>query len=369
MDVSKTIRARVWLPTNLKLDSLTDLELKWKEALKLVQAEQLGYGELRQQFPDLPCYYPRAISWKLKKGNHPIYVCKGAFRLKETNNAIARYFVSISVPNRGRIWLPLRMGKEHEDLLHSDIEVCDSKLIHKRGRWYFHITIKKEIKIEAPRNPVTLSIDIGERVLATTVLQSLDTSISSPMFYGKRVRGIRRHYAYLRKRLGNKKLLRVIKRIRDAEKRKVDDILHKTSRAIVNKAKELGAVIVIGDLTGIRDRVKQKGKRLNRIVSNMNFYKLSQYIEYKAHWEGIPVVYAGEHGTSKYCHICNTEGKRPHRGLFICPNCGEYNADLNGAINIGKRFSEQCFENGAVGFQPEREGLTSMDESLLESQL
>ncbi|MCQ5374461.1 MAG: transposase [Candidatus Methanomethylicia archaeon] len=28
---------------------------------------------------------------------------------------------------------------------------------------------------------------------------------------------------------------------------------------------------------------------------------------------------------------------RKSQGLFICPHCGEYNADLNGAINIAKK--------------------------------
>jgi len=32
----------------------------------------------------------------------------------------------------------------------------------------------------------------------------------------------------------------------------------------------------------------------------------------------------------------------------LWPCALEYNADLNGAINIAKRFSEQCLENGAA---------------------
>jgi putative transposase len=61
------------------------------------------------------------------------------------------------------------------------------------------------------------------------------------------------------------------------------------------------------------------------------------------------VAIVSERGTSKTCHRCGEEGRRPHQGLFKCPSCRlEYNADLNGAINIAKRFSEQCLEDGAA---------------------
>lgn len=88
---------------------------------------------------------------------------------------------------------------------------------------------------------------------------------------------------------------------------------------------------------------------MNRIVANMPYHKLTQMITYKAHWAGVPVAKVSERDTSRTCHRCRDPGSRPYQGLFKCPNCGlEYNADVNGAINIVKRFSEQCLENGAA---------------------
>ena len=88
------------------------------------------------------------------------------------------------------------------------------------------------------------------------------------------------------RRLGEKKLLRKIKQIGRKEHRKVDDILHKISREIVSRAKELGATIVIGNLKGIRR--KNRGKTLNRIVNRMPYYRLTQYIKYKANGKAYP---------------------------------------------------------------------------------
>jgi len=132
-----------------------------------------------------------------------------------------------------------------------------------------------------------------------------------------------------------KVLLKDVKRIGRKEHRVVNDVLHKVSKAMVSLADQTNSCIVLGDLKGIRKR--RQGKRLNRIMSNMPYYRLTQMITYKAMMKGIPVITTSEAYTSRTCHICGCEGKRKTQGLFVCPYCGEYNADLNGAINIGKK--------------------------------
>ncbi len=59
-------------------------------------------------------------------------------------------------------------------------------------------------------------------------------------------------------------------------------------------------------------------------------------------------VYAGEAYTSK-CATGN-EGRRVSQGFFKCSSCGlEYNADLNGAINIGEGFLGHWLRDEGVG--------------------
>jgi len=90
-------------------------------------------------------------------------------------------------------------------------------------------------------------------------------------FYGKEIRGIRRHYAWLRRRLQERGLTKVVKRIGKKEKRSVNPILHRVSKGIVSLADSADSYIVLGDLTGIRE--KKRGKRFNRIVSNIREYE------------------------------------------------------------------------------------------------
>jgi len=254
--------------------------------------------------------------------------------------AKAFWFLKIPVFNvRRGIRVPI---KPHREI--PEGKLCESKIIRKKDKFIAMLTFE----FDAPRMcncKSVLAIDLGERVTATAVLLQNGT-VKKVKFLGREVRGIRRHYAWLRKRLQEKKLQKEVKRIGQKEKRAVKDVLHKISKEIVEIADANNAIIALGDLTGIRSRAKGKGRRFNRIVSNMPFYTLSKFIEYKAVHKGIAVITGSEARTSKDCHICGCEGKRRTQGLFVCKYHGEYNADLNGAINYGKKIERD------LGYMP-----------------
>ena len=84
--------------------------------------------------------------------------------------------------------------------------------------------------------------------------------------------------------------------------------MHKLSKQIVQLTKENNAVIVIGELSGIRERSKSKGKRFRARIARMPSYRLAQFIEYKAHWAGILVYGIDEAWSSKICHACGSIG-------------------------------------------------------------
>ena len=88
---------------------------------------------------------------------------------------------------------------------------------------------------------------------------------------------------------------------------------------------------------------------MRRIVNFMPYFKLTNFIIYKAEWEGVSVVLLNEAYTSKLCYRCGKEGKRLSQARFKCPNCGldYFNADLNATINLAKRSSSYMGENGA----------------------
>lgn len=331
MRVAKTIRCKIWKATKVKQ---TILEEEYNN-LQLYLQTGIDDGLYSANKQQADRFYK-----KIKKGKqYPISLRNDLIRIEKRDTKLVEYWIRIPVAGRrGGLWLPVKPHCAFPD----KFTVSESKLIKKKNCFYIHVIIQKEITQKESCSSI-LAIDLGERVIATVC----NSQNMRPIFMGREVRGIRRHFAWLRKRLGEKRLLKEIKRIGQKEQRVVDAYLHGISRRIVEEAARTDSVIVFGDLKGIRSAAKGKGRRFNRIVSNMPYYKLSQMIQYKARWEGIPVLKINERGTSKTCSKCGSEGKRPYQGLFKCNECGyQANADFNGSKNILKRAAEYIFVAG-----------------------
>jgi len=332
MMVQKTIRAKIIAPTKSKAEKI---EREYRHfQLALSGGDMPLYSATKQQAQRLL----KRVKGKMRE--QPLVIRNDVFKIQRQDTKIAQWWARIPVYGKS-IWVPVQLPREQEHLL--CLSIRETRLVKETGGWSLRITVRHEVQMRSPKN--ILAVDLGEKHIATSVTLA-DGAPRNPRFYGEDVRGIRRHYAWLRRRLGEKKALDTIKKIGDTEKRKVNDILHKVSRQIVDDAVAQDACIVLGDLRGIRSRAR--GRRMNRIVANMPYFKLSNYIAYKAAWEGIPVYRVKEAWTSKTCHRCGHMGERVSQGLLVCPSCGlVYNADLNGAINIAKRFSSYMQENGA----------------------
>ncbi|MBA7606409.1 IS200/IS605 family transposase ISHhu3 [subsurface metagenome] len=342
MLVEKTVKAKVIAPTNRKQE-LLDREYQSFQ-YTLYGGEANLYSATKQQAER----FLRKIKTP-KHRHYPLILRRDVIRLERQETKVAPYWFKFPVFGvRGGIWLGL---KPHCDIP-VDCSLREAKLIRRKNAWFIHLTIQKEVPESIIDEHHILAVDLGERYLATVC----GNNGTNPQFLGKEVRGIRRHYAWIRKRLGERKLLNTTRKVGHTEQKKVNDICHQISRRIVNEARETDSVIILGDLKGIRKNAK--GKRMNRIVSNMPCYKLTQFIKYKAAWDGVPVLVISEAYTSKGCHRCGSLGSRPYRGLFLCHSCKlHYNADLNGARNILKRALDYMSSAGAALAQPVTQSL------------
>jgi IS605 OrfB family transposase len=344
----RCVRAEIFGLTKTKAWKLRDLYAAWRSMTKVPSA----YRELRKRFPCLDSRYARAASFNLQSSREPLHLPKDMFRIVKADGKFARFFLRIPVKAREYLWLPLHMNQSSEEMV-DGADYGDSRLVKRGDRFFLHLTVKRQV--ECVDVSSLLGVDLGERNLATAVLWRGSEASILRWFYGREARGIRRHYAWLRKRLGEGRLLKEIKRISDKEQRAINDLCHKISREIVT-AREHHSAIILSDLKGIRARAR--GRRMNRIVSNMPYFKLSQYIEYKAAWEGIPVINTTEAYTSRTCPRCGSEGKRPSQGLFQCPACEyEANADYVGARNLTERAS-RWFAAGVLWVRTQKGDMT-----------
>ena len=345
MLVRKVIKAKILDETNR--GKLEALEREYANFQKVLRGEDAKlYSAIKQQAERLLRKIRKQNGGEIKQKEYPLILRNDVYRIcdiKETDNKLSKYWIKIPVYGvRGGIKLPIKP--------HCEIDMSwrfkEAKVFRRNNGWFVHITVEKEVEIKQKYNNI-LAIDLGIRWIATVV----STADIKPKFYGKELRRVRGHYFYLRRKLGKLNKFKAIKKIGNKEKRVVDDLLHKISREIVNRAKSENAVIVLGDLKGIRKQ--KKGRKFNRKLNSFPYYRLSKFIEYKASWEEIAVIKVNEANTSKLCSRCGSQGLR-HNGKFVCPKCGiELNADYNGALNILKRALGYISRAGAALTQPE----------------
>jgi len=352
MKIQKTIRCGIIGLTKIKEKLLTE---EYENLQKFLHGDKNVklYSVNKQQALR---YYKKIKPNK----EYPLSIRKDVIRVEKRNTKITHYWVRIPVAGkRGGIWLPI---KPHEDIL-PEYEICESKVFRNNNRWFIYITVSKYVEVNKVedrkkikgyqfgeiRCPVVIAIDIGDKNPITSV-ELWGHEKKNIQFLGKEIRGIRTKYYWIRKTIGRKKVKhgrKVIKKIGSKESRKVEDILHKITKRIIDRATELkqqgyDPIIVCGDLKYLRKPRKKGEKRsrkLNRIIHSMPTQKITVMLTYKSLWRGINVFIVNEAYTSKTCHKCGSRDTVIKGRYFKCNNCGlEYNRDLNGAINIGNRL-------------------------------
>ncbi len=143
-------------------------------------------------------------------------------------------------------------------------------------------------------------------------------------------------------------LIRAKRRVLDRINAQIKDAEHKiTSRFISDCEQAKADTIVIGDLTGIRNRAKFS-KKSNQKIHQWAFSRIQQKICYKAEMAGIRVISMSEAYTSQTCPRCANR-KKPTNRNYHCTPCGfKYHRDGVGAINLWNKVSGFLF-NPVVG--------------------
>jgi putative transposase len=135
---------------------------------------------------------------------------------------------------------------------------------------------------------------------------------------------------------------------------KVKQILHHASKLIVEEAKAKQYGIAMEKLVGIRRLYRRgnwQGRWYRGRMNSWSYAELQRQIEYKAKWEGLPVIYTHPYGTSSKCSICGRRMKPEENRMLRCPSCGyTVDRDVNAAKNI---LAAGTLRFGVVGLTSE----------------
>ncbi len=261
----------------------------------------------------------------------------------------------------GILKFPKIMDLEVETRL-DDMDLREVRIIPNGVGYNVEIVYSKEITDITDLNPKRiLGIDVGVRNIITIGNNISEKSIAVK---GGVLKSINQYFNKELARLksvndkqGNKENTKRINRLYMVRNRKIKDIMHKLSNAVILYARtnEIDT-IVIGHNIGWKQSV-DIGKKNNQNFVQIPFNMLINQIYYKGKEYGINVVKQEESYTSK-CSFLDSEeidkhetyiGKRIKRGIFKSSNGTLIHADLQASYNIMKKAIPEAFVNGIEG--------------------
>ena len=237
-------------------------------------------------------------------------------------------------------------------------KLCQVRIIPQATCYIVEVIYeKKEIDLQLDKSNI-LSIDLGLNNFCTGIS---NVGINPFIINGKIMKSFNQWYNKKRAKwmsfIGDKGISKRLKWLNNKRNFWIEDKIHKASRWIINYciSNNIGS-IVVGLNKGWKQNI-ELGKRNNQKFVEIPFSKLVDKITYKGKLVGINVQTTEESYTSKVDHLAfetlekqdSYLGKRKKRGLFQSSTNKLINADINGAIGIGRKVFGDSFVREIIG--------------------
>lgn len=261
-------------------------------------------------------------------------------------NALVLTSQNIRIDKEGNVSFPAFMSEIRVRARHRSIRQV--RIVTEADR--IRIIIQYEEKSAEKSEAVgCMGIDPGVNNLLAI---SMDTDAEPVLINGRPLKAINQYYNRKRAQLmsaaaqaNGAHQTKQLRRLISKRNRKVRDYMHKASRMVIRIAKENGiGTIVIGRNTGWKQEVHM-GNITNQNFTAIPHAMLIQMVSYKAELAGISVITVDERYTSGTSYhdqelpeqMYYRKDRRVKRGLFICDDGYEINADTNAAYQMMKK--------------------------------
>jgi len=232
-----------------------------------------------------------------------------------------------------------------------------------RRKWWaiFTVTLAVEKIDSTGKPPAVLSIDLGIKKAACSVVLTRkdykqirywkqEDKLRCMKVFDERVASLQQEKELLIAKGENPDSvtakLRDLSGKRERVSKEYDKKLVRDISDYISKMTEnYDLYVSIGMLKSIRNAARKgnyRGRKFRGMIHRWAFARIREMLGHKLATLGFDTkryLAVPEQWTSIMCHKCGHKGQRPRQNLFICTTCGlKTNADLNGALNIGKRL-------------------------------
>ncbi|MHA1492999.1 MAG: zinc ribbon domain-containing protein [Candidatus Thorarchaeota archaeon] len=262
-----------------------------------------------------------------------------------------------------KLMIPLSISSYHLNRMQEGDVKTVRIFKDRKNKWWsiFTVTLDVESIDFSGKKPAVLSIDLGIEKTACSVLLTQkgykhvrywkqEDKLRRMKALDERVASLQQEKEHLiTKGMSPDRVttqLRSLSGKRERVSKEYDKKLLRDISDYINEiAEQYDLYVSIGQLKGIRNSARKgnyKGRRFRGMIHRWAFARIRDRLQHKLaslgfdskRFRAVP-----EQWTSIMCHKCGHKGFRPKQNLFICHTCGmKMNADLNGALNIGKRL-------------------------------
>ncbi|WXG43879.1 MAG: transposase [Promethearchaeati archaeon SRVP18_Atabeyarchaeia-1] len=328
--------------------SYRELHRAWAEAVEMAgrRKEWEWHGKLLRREPRKPL--TSGLSHKV-----PIWFDYRVGKLEHAKSIrIASHVIRVATLRKGEwVTIPLNAAPYHAKLL--ELGTAKSfQIVKKDSKYYVHVKIDYDV----PDRPVAgvLGVDLGVKRQAATVLLIGEKPRITPRSFTTIRDGEKRHRLDRLNRLvsdlqqaGKYDALR---RLRHKRKR-VAEHFDRVSAVTLADMSE-GCLLVVGYPKGIKYRsYRGNGKRkLRKALTRWSYGRIMRFTVEERAERGLPTLVVDERWTSRTCWKCGSrQTLRLNQSTLFCRCCGmTFNADYNGALNIGLPYLANAAGRGAA---------------------
>lgn len=291
-----------------------------------------------------------------KKNGYPKYKSrKHKIQSYTTDSGTVLNFNNLDFENH-TVVIP-KFGKVHSYLYRQfEGQIKRATIKYEGNRYWISYCVEVEELKPLPKVKQECAIDAGVNSVVTIYSKKKNsqgkhfTKVDNQRFLNKTRKKITKLQRNLsRKQKGSNNYYKVKNKLNKAwfrlrNQRK--DFLHKLSRSIIND----NQVIYVEDLN-IKAMMKSKetNSKLKDSISDVSWYKLFQFLNYKAEEAGRHIEFVNPKNTSKKCYNCGFLNKKVVLGFekWICPHCGiKHDRDKNAAKNIFMKGHRNLYQAG-----------------------
>ena len=355
----KRLKDDIWyksLPSQTSQEILAILDRSWKSYLTLHNKWEKKNKDVpnkdKKNEPQPPYY---------KKDGYHMNINYLSNGFKVTNDKI-RFSIPKKLKehlnNKYQIndnFFHIKLKRHFDDIKQIEFSYMD------KNRYKVYIVYEKDIKKQVEDNKHYISIDIGVKNLlsvydnnGSSFIVSGHSILNTNYYFSKKIAYYQSLFdkCYPAHKKGES--TNRIKHLYELKNKRINLVLHRASRYIVNYCNNHNvSKVIIGDVSGILHQKKEfnSNKDKHRYNQNMRaicFARIYEYLSYKLKQVGIELIKVNE-AYSSICspnslNVCKefaSKSNRVYRGLFKEYN-NVYNADIVGAYNIMRIYRQEA---------------------------